>query len=127
MAKLTERRAKDRLEMARQVMALVRSHEFSCDMDDGMGPREVWVNIQTIHGLSLTVDFDGDSYQPDTHVLSWHGVNDPHKLSPSFAPSVNSCHWHKATDVCDGFESLLSTLDTRLKSIRDGRAFQCAA
>lgn len=123
--RLTERRAADRAKMAEQVMALVRRRGFTCDMDDGLGPRELWVNIQTIHGLALTVDFDGASTQPDTYVLSWHGVEDPHKLSPSFAGSVNQYHWHKATDVCEGFESLMATLDRRLTSIASGEAFQC--
>lgn len=121
---LSEKRAADRLLMAQQVMDLVRRHGFTCDMDDGLGPRELWVNIQTIHGLALTVDFDGNSPQPDTHVLSWHGVQAPHKLRADFAHGVNPVHWHKATDVCEGFDSLLSILDRRLTAIKEGRAFQ---
>ena len=122
---LTEKRAADRAKMAEQVIALVRRHDFTCDMDDGLGPRELWVNIQTIHGLALTVTFDGASSQPDTYVLSWHGVEDPYKLRADFAPSVNQYHWHKATDICEGFESLMSTLDRRLTTLASGEAFQC--
>lgn len=123
---LTERRAADRAKMAEQVIALVRRHGFAAYVDEEMTlDRELWVRIKTARGLSLTLDFDGASTQPDTYVLSWHGVEDPHKLSSGFAPSVNQYHWHKATDICEGFESLMDTLDRRLTSIASGEAFQC--
>lgn len=121
--KLTERRAKDRAIMAERVLQTAATFGFTATLEP-IGAREIWIKITTRNGLSLTVDFDGGSVQPDTHVLSWHGVISPYKISPSFAPSVNTCHWHKATDICEGFDTLLSTLNKRFAAIVSGAAFQ---
>lgn len=78
-------------------------------------------------GASVAVDFEGaPGYRRlgNTWVLSWHGVRDPYKFSLGFAPSVNRFHQHKATDIGEGFESMLQTLLTRVQTIDDGSAFE---
>lgn len=120
----SERRAKDRAMMAERLAAAVQAAGYSADVA-AMGPREIWVSIETPEGLRLTVDFDGASLQPDVHVLSWNSRTDAtFKLAPGFAPSVNPYHWHKATDICEGFDDLLATVARRLRSVADGSAFQ---
>lgn len=123
--KLTERRKADRETMVVDVAnAALRVPGVKVALNRDMGTREVWTHIKGARGLSLTVVFDGDSSQPDVHVLSWHGVEAPHKLSPSFAPSVNNFHWHKATDIHEGFDGLCDLIVRRLRSAADGTAFQ---
>lgn len=131
----SETRRVDRMVMLNIVAALVvecgarvieREDEPGCFL----GTRACLVTLETENGLRLTVDFDGASTQPNIHVLSWYIATDHKwdavKLAPGFAPSVNPYHWHKATDICEGFESLCATLRKRLASARDGTAFQCA-
>ena len=125
---LTETRKADRAEMVRQLEALVLGKGASCEVEPEpamWGPRSVMANIEAPRGLALSVDFNGDSSQPDTHVLSWH-VKHGHatKLQASFAPSVNPFHFRKATDIAHGFDELLSTISQRLDSVNSGAAFQ---
>lgn len=125
---LTETRKADRAEMVRRLEALVLSKGATCEVEPPpsiWGPRAVMVAIEAARGLALSVDFNGDSSQPDTHVLSWHvklGCNT--KLQAGFAPSVNSCHFRKATDIANGFDELLTIIGARLDSVNSGAAFQ---
>lgn len=124
--KLNVSRAADREQMAMAILELMKLETGWTAAVELMGNREVWVSLKGPRGLSLTIDLDGDSRQQrqGTFVLSWHGVRKPHKLARSFAPSVNEYHWHKATDICEGFDDVLATLQTRMASAVDGSAFQ---
>lgn len=131
----TETRKADRMTMLDVVVALIvecgaRVIEREGEHAGLPRKRRCLVTLEAENGLRLTVDFDGASSQPNIHVLSWYIATDHKwdavKPAPGFAPSVNPCHWHKATDICEGFESLCATLRKRLASARDGTAFQCA-
>lgn len=125
--KLTESRKKDRAEMAQLVIEMARNCGAHAELDPDFAnhPHELWVRMEAPGGLLLTLDFDGRSPQPDTHVLSWHmHWASPYKLAPAFWTNVNTVHYHKATDVCDGIDDLLETLQHRLLSAVDGRAYQ---
>ena len=123
---LTETRKADRAEMARQLEALILDKGATCEVRPSIwGPRATTVAIETAHRLALSVDFDGDSSQPDTHVLSWHFKHGGAvKLQAGFAPSVNPFHFRKATDIAHGFDELLSIISQRLDSVNSGAAFQ---
>lgn len=144
MPKLNVSRRQDRLVMAGDIRAIV-SRGWTITDEEKEGTRELWIELKGPRGLSLTIDLDGDSRQQrqGTFVLSWHidglwervgddwrtaemrpGPNADVSLSRSFAPSVNQFHWHKATDVCEGFDDLLRTLKVRMASAVDGTAFQ---
>jgi len=126
LSKLNVARAKDREAMAALVVALVQP-PWTWERRDGLwSSREVAIELTGPHGLKVAVEFNGASKQDreGTFILSWHDVQDPHKLARSFAPSVNESHWHKATDVCDGLEDLLNVLKPRMASAVDGSAFQ---
>lgn len=125
---LTETRKADRTEMVQQLKALVLDKGSACEVEPPpsiWGPRAVMLNIETAQGLALSVDFNGDSTQPDIHVLSWHVKHGQDiKLQPNFAPSVNSHHFRKATDIAYGFDELLTIIGQRLDSVNSGEAFQ---
>lgn len=130
MAKqLTERRAADRAEMSEKIRALAIECGAEAETVDrphwDMSPREIVVRIKAARGLCLNVDFDGDSPQPDTHVLSWHmATGSTAKLYPHAFQSVNSVHFHKATDIAEGFDQLVSVLRRRLTAAAKGSLFQ---
>lgn len=88
--------------------------------------RETWVHFVGPRGLALTIDLDGGSRQQrqGTFVLSWVMRGGQAKLASGFAPSVNSCHWHKATDICEGWLHMLATIQRRMDAASNGSAFQ---
>lgn len=122
---LSVRRAKDRDAMGAYIVSIVQILPGCTAVIEPMPDRELWVRISAPRGVGLTIDLDGTTSQPDTHVLSWHSeLGATFKFAPTFAPSVNPHHWHKATDICEGFEALCKTLTARLTSICNGSAFQ---
>lgn len=131
--------------MAGDIRALIKSPWTVEDGESPDGGRSLWLKLKGPRGLSLTIDLDGASRQQrqGTFVLSWHiegiwaregadwqtarmvpGPNADVRLARSFAPMVNECHWHKATDVCEGFDDVLRVLRVRMASAVDGTAFQ---
>lgn len=128
---LTERRKADRAEMARRVIECAKARGAGAEIDDifNGSDRELWVNIRTVRGLCLTLDFDGDSPQPDTHVMSWHMATDVDTcFADDFAVigDLNRLHFRKATSFADSFDDLLSTLDRGLALAETGAAFDNA-
>ena len=129
---LSEKRAGDRKQMAKAVKDLALSLGCKVEMREGAeypGPRAIHVGIEAPGDLCLTVEFDGDSWQPDVHVLSWHMALSSHaKLNPhTFGGTVNTYHYHKATYVAHGFDDLLIQLAAGLKMCQNGTAYQVAA
>lgn len=122
---LTEKRQKDRLKMAYEVTKLAEASGAKVERQDfsGWKPRSIDLLITTARGLSLALDFDGESVQPDVYVLSWHfrGTTDA-CLSDAFG-NLNRYHYRKATDVAHGFDELLSVLAQRLDQALTGEAF----
>lgn len=129
--RLTERRADDRLIMARALRDLTREvapMRVSCKilMDDGYNEKRVSVLISGSGGLTVRVTFAGDSPQtvPNTFVLSWH-IDEPRNgftIDPKFAQDINTFHFRKATDVFYGFAVMMEMMRTRLEWMEDGRA-----
>lgn len=126
IATLTERRKADRAKMAGHIAELARQYGIgNLTTAEQHGSRQVSVDLAGPHGLKTTIQFRGNSphSQPDTYVLSWHGVEDGWQLSPDTFGHVNPCHGHKATDVIRGFRPLLAALRWRFEDITDGSAF----
>lgn len=130
---LTERKKADRAQMATAVAMLAATHGATVEIEpegvNSIHPRAVVVNIRAPRGLLVSIDFDGQSCQPDVHVVSWHMATDVDTcLADAFVPcgGVNSYHHRKATDVAEGFEALCATLDKRLAMAADGSAFDDA-
>jgi hypothetical protein len=126
MTELTERRKADRTVMAAYAADLAREHGLTAEVHPEQdGTRRTSVDLAGPHGLRLTVKFDGSSphTEPDTYVLSWHGVDEGQRLAPGKFGSVNPVHGHKATDVARGFRELARLLAWRFECIADGSAF----
>lgn len=124
---LTERRKADRAKMAEQVRALAAVYGIDARVGPPsfatMAPHRLDVVLRTDRGLCLTVDFDGESTQPDVHVLSWHMDTDSDaRLADAFG-DVNPHHHAKATDVVEGLDALLERLRLRFELIQSGAAY----
>jgi hypothetical protein len=126
---LTCRRKADRMKMADAIQALWESHTgFTCERSDPApcSPRGIWLQLRSPRGACVTVEFDGDSTQPDTYVLSWHLEFDcDERFSASFANgSRNRFHKRKATDVVDGFGALAGVVEQRIANLISGEAYE---
>jgi hypothetical protein len=123
---LSARRKADRGDMAQQVIDLAGEYGLAawlCRCQPQPSPRLTAVDIMGLHGLRVTVKFDGSAASPDTYLLSWHGVEDGWRLHPGMFGNVNSAHGHKATDVARGFAQLTRILRERFAVIASGSAF----
>lgn len=115
--------------MAEAVVALAAQYGCKVQQQQGgsyPGPRCIKVDIEAPGGLCVSVEFDGHSVQPDTHVLSWHmALGSEAKLDPqTFGGSVNPHHFRKATYVAEGFRDLMFKLEAGLALCQDGSAYQ---
>lgn len=119
--RLTERRKADRAEMVRHVFDIAARHGATAEVETLLG--EEIVTVKADRGLCASVSFDGKSPQPDVFVVSWFVWGSPARITDTFAPSVNTYHRQKATDIAEGFPALAAILATRLHSIRTGAAF----
>ena len=117
---LTERRAADRAQMARELAALATSHGAECDVIPD-GSHGVMVHIE-LNGLRVWIGLERGSIQPDVHVIPWHTYGAA-RLRPSFG-EVNPHHFGKATHVAHGWEALRAEIDRGLRAAADGSAFQ---
>lgn len=125
---LSVTRAMDRQKMAQELQAVIAVYCATCTRIEGeqaVGPRAIRLKVEAPRGLRVTVDLDGDSCQPDVHVLSWH-------MAPSataqlndatFGGNVNPYHKQKATYVAHGFLDLIAQLRKGLAMAVDGSAF----
>lgn len=118
-------RKQDREAMAAVLESLdIGRPDWTATREDFPG-RETWVHFAGPRGLALTIDLDGDSRQQrqGTFVLSWVMRGGQAKLARSFG-DVNPFHFHKATDICEGWLHMLATIQKRMDAASDGSAFQ---
>jgi hypothetical protein len=123
----SETRKADRQKMAALVIEQATRLGCKAYIEEALkdNPYVVWARIEAPGGLLLTVEFDGKSWQPNTHVLSWHMTFDStRRLSPDYWPHLNTVHHHKATDVAHGFEALTALLERRLADAVAGTVYQ---
>lgn len=122
---LTERRKADRLKMADEIESIVRECGATCVRSDPapLSPRGIWLEIEGAGGLCVTVDLDGESVQPDIHVVAWHVSGDSDSCLAASFGDVNPHHFRKATHVAYGFEALRQEVRRGLMAARDGSAF----
>lgn len=122
---LTEKNRAGRLAMIEKLVGLCKKHGVPYKIEELFhgDPKQDAIHILAPSGLRLTIDFDGGSYQMDTHVLSWHmdyEVRD-RIIAEGFCGDVNTVHFRKGTDICYGWEDLEGTMDERLFWIAGGR------
>lgn len=128
MRPLSERRAADRETMARRAAELVTQCGATFERTEGAphpGARAISLYVKAARGLCVRLEFDGDSIQPDTHVLSWHvGLESDARLSNArFGGNVNPHHMQKATYIAHGFDALCERVRFGLELARSGEAF----
>lgn len=122
---LTERRKADREAMAAQLQALALQHGATARRCEFEGPREIALEIEAPGGLRVRVDLDGDSVQPDVHVLPWVCWAEGVRLAPGFG-TVNPHHGRKATHVARGWPGLRAEIERGLRAAADGTAYVSA-
>lgn len=123
----TERRKADRAAMAAIITEQATTAGAVVERLEPapLSPRGVWLHIQAPGGLRVTVDLDGDSCQPDVHVLAWNlSLDSGRKMSPAFWYAVNRFHFGKCTEVREGFEPMLARVVEGVRAAVDGRAYQ---
>lgn len=124
----TERRKFDRIYMGHTVHTMAKGAGFDSKLTEtGRGRQHrVVVEIIATRGLTLVVDFDSQSIQPDIFVLSWH--SQPYsdfRIAEAFAlGNVNPHHRRKATHVAQGWPELRRILGVAFERIVDGSAFE---
>lgn len=126
---LSVKRQADRLKMAQALTQLALDHDCTVQRTQGgtyPGPRCIQLALRAPGGLSVTVNLDAASWQPDTYVLNWHIASDSdRKLAPyPFGGSVNPHHFCKATYVAQGFKHLVEQLRKGLEMAKNGTAYQ---
>lgn len=123
MAELSERRKADRQMMAEILVAemILAGAEAEIDNEYG-GPREIMVRITAPGGAFISVDFDGDSCQPDVHVCTWN-TRGLVFLNPDLLGDVNPHHYGKVNRVARGLGSLLWLLKQDVAKFVDGRGY----
>ena len=128
LKQLSETRKADRIVMAQSIETLLKrlnvKYERLEPSEGFPGPRCIMLRVNA-NDLCVTVDFDGDSSQPDVYVLSWHidHHSDKQLNDATFGGSVNKFHKHKATYITHTFEGLCYSLEQGLKKAIDGSAF----
>jgi hypothetical protein len=121
---LSERRARDRAEIARQIVTVAADFGATAEICPVMSSgRRVWLRIAAPGGLQATVTLDSDSPQPDVHVIPWHTLGSDARLSDDFSAHVNPHHRRKATEVAEGTAGLLAHIADKLRMVRDGLAY----
>lgn len=128
MRELTERRKADREEMAAQLVALALECGAHAYVDETWPEkRAIMVCVEAARGLGFSLDFDGTSVQPDTHVVSWHidGRKSDACLADAFLSvgSLNTCHYGKATTIAHGMGELRHYVRAGLELAASGAAF----
>lgn len=119
---LSERRAKDRETMACMVENLAAKHGWSaerCEFNTALCTR---VDLTGPRGLSVGVEFEKVSPQPDNYCLAWHFTSKGDNaalLSDAFGrhqgSPVNSSHRRKCTAFARGIDTLLDKLETAMQ------------
>jgi hypothetical protein len=74
--------------------------------------------------LSVGIDFEQDSIQPNVFVLNWHFSGSDHAfiVNKLLFHDYNPFHFMKATDVVHGWDNLKRLMNTRLEQIAAGEA-----
>lgn len=122
MAMLTEKRAKDRETMARMVEALAAKYNWSAVRCLFNNTIETRVNLCGPRGLSVGLEFEGRSLQPDNYCLAWHfdyKTDDTALLSDQFGryqgSPINSTHRRKCTAFARGIDTLMDKLEVAMQ------------
>lgn len=121
---LTEKRKADREKLARLCEDVAAQHGWKSERCEFNTTLRTRVNMTGPRGLSVSVEFESDSCQPDNYCLPWHfaskyaGGDETAELTDCFgwmqASSVNTCHRRKCTAFAAGADALKRKLETAM-------------
>lgn len=125
--KLSETRKADRAKIALLVSDLLTElkvdHKWTREGFDEAYPKAHVISIMAPEGLCVRVELDGDSCQPNVHVLPWHFDLKSDTCFDNRFGDINPHHFQKATLVAYGTQGLLDHLRRQLTMALDGTAF----
>lgn len=120
-------RKEDRAHMAQSIEAAAQVSGTLVKVTADADSRCTRVELQAPGSVQASITLDGRSSSED-FVVHWHMDTDSDNLlAPGFAPSMNTVHYRKATDVARGFPALLTLLQARLATAADGSAYMSPA
>ncbi len=125
MRNLTEKRAADRKAMAQAVIECATANGCAAAIDplwSRHSPRAIMVRIEAPGGAHVSIEFDGETTQPDVHVWTW---NSDRRFGAGWGhDAVNPFHRRKASRVSDGLEQLLATLAADCAGLVSGDRYE---
>lgn len=128
--KWTERRKVDRAKMAAELASRLREAGATVEIEpegsNSICPRRIMLRVHAYggsRGASVGVDFNGETRQPDIHVVTWNTTGLACFSDAMGKETLNPYHWGKASRVCEGFEALASWLVCDVMRIVSGEAF----
>lgn len=124
---LSETRKKDRQTIAELVCALLTElkveHSWTREGFDECYKKAQVIKIDGPRGLRLQIELDGESCQPNVHVLPWHFSSKSNTCFANKFGAINQHHYRKATLVAYGTDGLLHHLREQLTMALDGTGF----
>jgi len=115
--------AKQRKIIADQLREVLERHgaavEVSKPERNGFGLWEL--RVEAIFPGVVNVSLDVSDLHKGGALASWYNAQG--KLNPAVFPSVNTCHFHKATSYCGSYAGMVSHLDDIGAAVAAGRAF----
>ena len=124
---LSETRKKDRAEIAALVCATLCEmkidHVWTREGFDPSYPKAHVIKVRAPKGLRVRIEIDGESCQPNVHVLPWNFDSKSDTCFSDAFGNINQCHFRKATLVAEGTDGLLAHLRAQLTKAIDGTAF----
>jgi hypothetical protein len=120
---LTEKRAADRAKMADKLQAVAEAAGATVTRPEPFKERQILLRIAVPGGAYVTVEFDGESCQPDVHVITWNTEHDCLFAFAACMGSVNEFHFSKATRVCYGLDPLCEQIAYDIEHLRSGRFY----
>jgi len=127
ITKLSETRKADRTKIAQLVSDVCSEfkidHKWTREGFDEAYPKAHVIEIMAPRGVRCRIELDGDSCQPNVHVLPWNvAIDSDARFSARFG-SVNQAHHQKMTAVAYNTDGLLAHLRSCFRLINSGAAF----
>ncbi|MDW9531928.1 hypothetical protein RWE87_13560 [Sinorhizobium meliloti] len=127
IARLSETRKADRAKIAELISALCSEYQIDNSWTregfDEAYPKAHVVVVMAPRGLRVRIELDGESCQPNVHVLPWHMATDVDTCLADAFGDINKYHFRKLTAVAYGTDGLLRHLRQKFELIASGAAF----
>ncbi|MDX0267666.1 hypothetical protein GOC13_07465 [Sinorhizobium meliloti] len=127
ISRLSETRKADRAQIAQLVSDLCSEyridHSWTREGFDEAYPKAHVIVVMAPRGVRVRIELEGDSCQPNVHVLPWHMASDVDTCFADAFGEINRHHFRKLTDVAYGTDGLLMHLRQKFELIKSGAAY----